>query len=141
MPMRSSATICWSSSVPHTLHLDAVSKTYGATTAVDRVSLDVSRGRFLTLLGPSGSGKTTLLMMTAGFVTPSAGGIRLGDAAIGALPPERRNFGMVFQGYALFPQEALSMSDEIAILRDGRLVQRGAPQLLYERPASRFVAG
>ncbi len=228
------------------LAVDHLSKRYGAAAALNDVSLHVPRGRFLTLLGPSGSGKTTLLMAIAGFVEPDAGTIRLDDAPIGHLPPEKRNFGMVFQGYALFPhlsiadnvafplkirglprteitsrvaqaldsvqlarfagrmprqlsggqqqrvalaralvfqpslllldeplsaldrnlridmqaelkdlhervgltfiyvthdqQEALSMSDEIAILRDGRLIQQAAPDVLYEQPATRFVA-
>ncbi len=67
------------------------------------MSLIVRGGEFLTLLGPSGSGKTTLLMMIAGFTAPTAGDILVDDRAITATPPERRNFGMVFQGYALFP--------------------------------------
>jgi len=229
------------------LSVEGLTKRYGPVVALDNVSLTVERGRFVTLLGPSGSGKTTLLMAIAGFVAPAAGSIKLNGQPIDHLPPERRNFGMVFQGYALFPhltvaenvafaltvrrrpraetaeavaralemvqlealagrlprqlsggqqqraalaralifqpslllldeplsaldknlrsdlqielrdlhqrlgltfiyvthdqQEALSMSDEIAILRDGRLIQRGTPEALYERPASRFVAG
>ena len=232
--------------VAHNLALRDVSKHYGSVAAVDRVSLDVPRGQFLTLLGPSGSGKTTLLMIIAGFVEPTAGDVLVDDARITHLPPEKRNFGMVFQGYALFPhltvfdnvafplkvrgvpradaadrirgaldlvqlvpladryprqlsggqqqrvalaralvftpdillldeplsaldkklraelqwelkqihqrvgttfiyvthdqEEALSMSDQIAIIRDGRIVQSGPPRLLYERPATRFVA-
>ena len=224
-----------------------ISKHYGQVRAVDAVDLEVARGEFLTLLGPSGSGKTTMLMMIAGFVTPTAGDILLDGRQITALPPERRNFGMVFQGYALFPhlsvfdnvafplkvrrrpaeeirrevgrtldlvqlgglaermprqlsggqqqrvalaralvftpdvllldeplgaldrklrtevqielkqlhaqigttfvyvthdqEEALSMSDRVAIVRDGRFVQTGSPGELYERPATRFVAG
>jgi putative spermidine/putrescine transport system ATP-binding protein len=224
-----------------------ISKHYGMVRAVDGVDLDVARGEFLTLLGPSGSGKTTMLMMIAGFNAPSAGEILLDGRAITHLPPEKRNFGMVFQGYALFPhlsvfdnvafplkvrrkppdeiqrevrrvlelvqltaladrmprqlsggqqqrvalaralvftpevllldeplgaldrklrtevqielkqlherigttfvyvthdqEEALSMSDRIAIVRDGRIVQIGRPADLYERPATRFVAG
>jgi putative spermidine/putrescine transport system ATP-binding protein len=223
-----------------------LSKHYGATRAVDGVSLDIARGKFVTLLGPSGSGKTTILMAIAGFVQPTAGDILVDGAPITKLPPEKRNFGMVFQGYALFPhmtvaenvafplrvrkvgraetetrvrealelvqlghladrrpqqlsggqqqrvalaralvfqptlllldeplsaldkklraelqvelkdlhrrvgltfiyvthdqEEALSMSDGIAILRDGKLVQEGSPDALYERPATRFVA-
>ena len=228
------------------LEVAALTKRYGTALALDAVSLRVPRGCFMTLLGPSGSGKTTLLMAIAGFVTPSEGDIRLDGAAIGHLPPEKRNFGMVFQGYALFPhltiaeniafplkirrvakaeiarrvraaldsvqlgrfaerlpkqlsggqqqraalaralvfepalllldeplsaldrnlrldmqtelkdlherlglsfiyvthdqQEALSMSDQIAILRDGRIVQQASPEGLYDRPATRFVA-
>ena len=230
----------------HALDVEQLSKRYGAAVALDNVCLHVPRGSFVTLLGPSGSGKTTLLMAIAGFVEPSSGSIRLDGKPIGHLPPEKRNFGMVFQGYALFPhlsiadnvafplkirgvakteittrvrqaldsvqlarfagrmprqlsggqqqrvalaralvfqpdlllldeplsaldrnlrldmqtelkdlhervgltfiyvthdqQEALSMSDEIAILRDGRLIQQAAPATLYERPATRFVA-
>ena len=229
------------------LCVEGVTKRYGPVVALENVTLEVERGRFVTLLGPSGSGKTTLLMAIAGFVAPSAGSIKLDGKQIDHLPPERRNFGMVFQGYALFPhltvaenvafalrvrrrprreieeavaralgmvqlegfagrlprqlsggqqqraalaralifqpslllldeplsaldknlrsdlqielrnlhqrlgltfiyvthdqQEALSMSDEIAILRDGRLIQKGTPTALYEAPASRFVAG
>jgi putative spermidine/putrescine transport system ATP-binding protein len=228
------------------LSLEGLSKHYGAARALDDVSLTVGRGEFLTLLGPSGSGKTTMLMAIAGFVAPSAGRILLNGQPIQHLPPEKRNFGMVFQGYALFPhlsvarnvafplevrgtsraeigrkvkealdlvqlgaladrlprqlsggqqqrvalaralvfaphlllldeplsaldaklradmqielkafhrrigltfiyvthdqEEALSMSDRIAILRDGWLLQLGAPTELYERPATRFVA-
>ena len=230
----------------HALTVERVSKHYGPVRAVDDVSLTIGRGQFVTLLGPSGSGKTTLLMAIAGFVAPTAGQILLDEVPITPLPPEKRNFGMVFQGYALFPhmtvaenvgfplrvrkvgraemdrrvaealalvqlghladrlpkqlsggqqqrvalaralvfepslllldeplsaldkklraelqvelkdlhrrvgltfiyvthdqEEALSMSDSIAILRDGRLVQEGAPGALYERPATRFVA-
>jgi putative spermidine/putrescine transport system ATP-binding protein len=229
-----------------TLSLDRVSKRYGTATALDDVSLTVARGEFLTLLGPSGSGKTTMLMAIAGFVAPTSGRILLDGAPIQHLPPEKRDFGMVFQGYALFPhltvarnvafplevrgmakagieakvrqaldlvqlgalaerlprqlsggqqqrvalaralvfaphlllldeplsaldrklradmqielkafhrqigltfiyvthdqEEALSMSDRIAILRDGRLLQLGTPTDLYEKPATRFVA-
>jgi putative spermidine/putrescine transport system ATP-binding protein len=228
------------------LQLDHLSKHYGVARAVDDVSLSLAPGEFLTLLGPSGSGKTTLLMMIAGFVTPTSGSIRLGNRTISEMPPEKRNFGMVFQGYALFPhltvarniafplearrqpraeiearvaqamemvqlaalrnrlprqlsggqqqrvalaralvftpdillldeplsaldkklraqvqlelkdlhrrlgltfiyvthdqEEALSMSDRIAVLRDGRLVQQGTPTELYTRPKTRFVA-
>jgi putative spermidine/putrescine transport system ATP-binding protein len=230
----------------HSLTVRSLAKHYGATRAVDDVTMTIGRGQFVTLLGPSGSGKTTILMAIAGFVQPTAGEILLDETPITPLPPEKRNFGMVFQGYALFPhmtvaenvnfplrvrnvtraeaerrvaealdlvqlghlkdrrpsqlsggqqqrvalaralvfqpalllldeplsaldkklraelqvelkalhrrvgltfiyvthdqEEALSMSDSIAILRDGRLVQEGAPDALYERPASRFVA-
>ncbi len=228
------------------LSVEELTKRYGGITVVDGVSLSVERGRFLTLLGPSGSGKTSLLMMIAGFVSPSAGRIVLDGRDLTNTPPDKRNFGMVFQGYALFPhltvadnvafslsvrgrssdeirqrvrrvldmvqmthlaerrpkqlsggqqqrvaiaralafdpdlllldeplsaldkklrvgmqeelrslhqrigttficvthdqEEALTLSDEIAVLRDGRLVQRDTPQALYERPRSRFVA-
>jgi putative spermidine/putrescine transport system ATP-binding protein len=228
------------------LELRSLTKRYGATTVVNDVSLGIDRGRFLTLLGPSGSGKTSLLMMIAGFVSPSAGEVLVGGRPITHEPPEKRNFGMVFQGYALFPhmtvaenvgfslsvrgqgqaaiqdrvkrvldmvqlsalaermpkqlsggqqqrvaiaralafdpdlllldeplsaldkklrtevqgelrdlhqrlgmtfvcvthdqEEALSLSDEIAILREGRLEQSGSPTELYAAPRTRFVA-
>jgi putative spermidine/putrescine transport system ATP-binding protein len=233
-------------SAGHALELRAISKRYGSFTAVDAVSLRVERGQFLTLLGPSGSGKTTILMAIAGFVAPSEGAVLLDGRDITALPPERRDFGMVFQGYALFPhmtvaenvafplrvrglsradrdakvgaaldlvqlarfaerrpaqlsggqqqrvalaralvfdpdlllldeplsaldkklraelqeelkalhrrvgrtfvnvthdqEEALSLSDQVAILNHGRLVQVGRPEALSERPRTRFVA-
>jgi putative spermidine/putrescine transport system ATP-binding protein len=234
------------SATGHALGLRGLTKRYGSFTAVEDVSLEVARGEFLTLLGPSGSGKTTILMAVAGFVAPSGGTILLDGADITPLPPEKRNFGMVFQGYALFPhmtvaenvafplrvrglsradrdarvraaldlvqlsafadrlpkqlsggqqqrvalaralvfdpalllldeplsaldkklraelqeelkalhrrvgrtfvnvthdqEEALSLSDRIAILNHGRLVQAGAPGDLYEHPRTRFVA-
>jgi putative spermidine/putrescine transport system ATP-binding protein len=230
----------------HALALRGLTKRYGGFTAVDDVSLEVGQGQFLTLLGPSGSGKTTILMAVAGFVAPSAGAVLLDERDITSLPPERRDFGMVFQGYALFPhmtvaenvafplrvrklsradrdakvravldlvqlaafadrlprqlsggqqqrvalaralvfepmlllldeplsaldkklradlqeelkalqrrigrtfinvthdqEEALSLSDTIAILNHGKLVQLGDPTTLYERPRTRFVA-
>ena len=81
-----------------------VHKTYdGVNRVVDQLDLDIFRGEFLTLLGPSGSGKTTTLMMLAGFEAPTAGEILLEGRSIGRLPPHRREIGMVFQHYALFP--------------------------------------
>lgn len=230
----------------HALVLENVTKKYGALTVVHDVSLDVASGRFLTLLGPSGSGKTSILTMIAGFNEPTTGRILLDGRDITATLPEKRSFGMVFQGYALFPhmsvadnvdfplrvrkigkaertqrvnaaldlvqlsnlghrkpsqlsggqqqrvalaralvfdpavllldeplsaldkklraelqeelkalhqrvgrtfinvthdqEEALSMSDEIAILDRGRVAQFGAPTELYDRPRTRFVA-
>ena len=230
----------------HALALQGLTKRYGSFTAVADVSLRVERGEFLTLLGPSGSGKTTILMCIAGFVAPTAGAILLDGKDITPLPPERRDFGTVFQGYALFPhmtvaenvafplrvrklsaadreakvraaldlvqlqgfaerlprqlsggqqqrvalaralvfdpalllldeplsaldkklraelqeelkalhrrvgrtfvnvthdqEEALSLSDRVAILNHGKLIQEGAPAHLYEQPRTRFVA-
>ena len=232
--------------IGHDLNVEGVTKLYGEFAALDNVSLTVRRGEFLTLLGPSGSGKTTLLMSIAGFVQPDRGDIQLDRHSIVRLPPERRNFGMVFQGYALFPHltvfdnvafplrirkcsqaevqtkvnaaldlvqlasradryprqlsggqqqrvalaramvftphlllldeplsaldknlrsemqdelkrlhkrigltfiyvthdqdEALSMSDRIAVMRDGRIIQQGSPSELYDQPATTFVA-
>ncbi|MFN6995869.1 MAG: ATP-binding cassette domain-containing protein, partial [Aquincola tertiaricarbonis] len=81
-----------------------VQKTYdGVNLVVRKLDLDIRRGEFLTLLGPSGSGKTTTLMMLAGFESPTAGEILLERKPITRTPPHKRNFGMVFQNYALFP--------------------------------------
>jgi putative spermidine/putrescine transport system ATP-binding protein len=85
------------------LSLRAVSKRYADQVAVDRVSLDIHGGEFVTLLGPSGSGKTTTLNMIAGFVQADEGEILLDGTSIAGLPPHKRNIGMVFQNYALFP--------------------------------------
>jgi ABC-type Fe3+/spermidine/putrescine transport system ATPase subunit/ABC-type spermidine/putrescine transport system permease subunit II len=82
---------------------DKLTKRYGDHAAVDAVDLKVEPGEFLTLLGPSGSGKTTLLMLIAGFVAPDSGRLLLGDQDISAVPPHRRDIGVVFQNYALFP--------------------------------------
>ena len=76
---------------------------YGRLAALDGVDLDVAQGEFLTLLGPSGSGKTTLLMILAGFTRPDAGSIRFGGVEMVRTPPHKRNLGVVFQSYALFP--------------------------------------
>jgi putative spermidine/putrescine transport system ATP-binding protein len=228
------------------LSIEGVSKRYGDHVAVRGVSLAIPAGEFLTLLGPSGSGKTTTLNMIAGFVQPDAGELSIDGASITRLPPHKRNIGMVFQNYALFPhmtvyenvafplkqrrvskpevrrqvgdalelarmitfagryprqlsggqqqrvalaralvfrpgvllmdeplgaldkklrealqieikrihrelgstfvyvthdqQEALAMSDRIAIFNDGRIVQVADPTGLYERPTSEFVA-
>ena len=81
-----------------------VQKTYdGVQLVVRQLDLDIRRGEFLTLLGPSGSGKTTTLMMLAGFESPTAGEVLLNGKPITRTPPHQRNFGMVFQNYALFP--------------------------------------
>jgi putative spermidine/putrescine transport system ATP-binding protein len=81
-----------------------VSKTFGGhVKALDGVDLDIRSGEFLTLLGPSGSGKTTLLMVMAGFERPDRGTLRFGDRDVTRTPPHRRDVGMVFQNYALFP--------------------------------------
>ncbi|MFO1328168.1 MAG: ABC transporter ATP-binding protein [Rubrivivax sp.] len=221
-------------------------KRYGEVRALDDVDLDVRAGEFLTLLGPSGSGKTTLLMVLAGFIRPDQGSLRFGSEEVVRLAPHRRDIGMVFQNYALFPhmdvagnvgyplklrgvsgaererrvaaaletvqlagyggrrvdelsggqrqrvalaraivfeprivlmdeplsaldkqlrermqielrrlheqlgtttiyvthdqREALTMSDRIAVIHDGRIAQLDEPAVLYERPADRFVA-
>jgi spermidine/putrescine ABC transporter ATP-binding subunit len=83
--------------------IEGLSKRYGAVMAVDDLSLEIGDGEFVSLLGPSGCGKTTTLRCIAGFVKADAGTIAFDGVDIGGLPPERRNIGMVFQNYALFP--------------------------------------
>ncbi|MDR1490113.1 MAG: ABC transporter ATP-binding protein [Desulfovibrio sp.] len=83
--------------------LDRLVKRYGDQTVVDHISLGIADGEFFTLLGPSGCGKTTLLRLIAGFAAPDGGDIRFGAKSIVDTPPHRRECGMVFQNYALFP--------------------------------------
>ena len=95
-----------------TVAVENVVKRYGDFRAVDDVSLDIGPGEFVALLGPSGSGKTTLLMMIAGFDQPSSGAVRIDGDDVSYTPPHRRNIGMVFQKYALFPH--MSILDNVA---------------------------
>jgi putative spermidine/putrescine transport system ATP-binding protein len=94
------------------LEIDRLTKRYGDFHAVRAVTLDVAEGEFLVLLGPSGCGKTTTLRAVAGFVEPSSGAIRLGGTDITARPPWKRNAGLVFQNYALFPH--LTVAQNVA---------------------------
>jgi len=87
-------------------------KAFGDLKAVDDVSIDIESGEFLALLGPSGSGKSTVLMMLAGFEVPSAGRIEIDGRDCTRLPPQKRNIGMVFQHYSLFPH--LQVVDNVA---------------------------
>jgi spermidine/putrescine ABC transporter ATP-binding subunit len=88
--------------------LDEVHKVYGDTVAVRSVDLQVAPGEFVTLLGPSGCGKTTCLRMVAGFVEPTAGRIMMAGRDVTHVPPHRRDTGMVFQSYALFPHKTVA---------------------------------
>jgi putative spermidine/putrescine transport system ATP-binding protein len=102
-----------------------VQKTYdGIQLVVRQLDLDIRRGEFLTLLGPSGSGKTTTLMMLAGFESPTAGEIVLDGKPITRTPPHKRDFGMVFQNYALFPH--LTVGQNVAYPLTVRKVEKAA---------------
>ncbi len=104
------------------LQLSGLTKTYGDFPAVAGVDLDIAQGELVVLLGPSGCGKTTTLRMIAGFIAPTAGEIRLGGRDITREPPWKRNTGLVFQSYALFPH--LNVADNVAFgLRMRKIAQ------------------
>ncbi|MEO8751778.1 MAG: ABC transporter ATP-binding protein [Casimicrobiaceae bacterium] len=92
------------------LALDRVRKTFGSAVAVDDMTLDIDQGEFVSLLGPSGCGKTTTLQMLAGFLTPTAGAIRLEDKNLVTVPSNKRGLGIVFQSYALFPHMTVAQN-------------------------------
>ncbi len=104
------------------VELTAVTKRFGAVTAVSAVSLQVRPGEILAVLGPSGCGKTTALRLVAGFETPDEGSVAIRGRVVNAVPPYRRNLGMVFQQYALFPH--MSVFENVAF----GLRMRGAPR-------------
>ncbi|CAN7627542.1 ABC transporter ATP-binding protein [Variovorax paradoxus] len=109
-----------------------VQKTYdGEHLVVRQLDLDIHRGEFLSLLGPSGSGKTTTLMMLAGFESPTSGEILLDGKPITGTPPHKRNFGMVFQNYALFPH--LSVGQNVAYPLTVRKVPKAEQQRRVQR--------
>ena len=99
--------------------LERLDKRYGTVMAVRELSLAMEPGEFITLLGPSGSGKTTTLMMIAGFEFPSSGEIYIDGRPIVHTPPYRRNVGMVFQNYALFPHMTVAENVGFALKQRG----------------------
>ena len=104
------------------LRLEGVSKNFGAFTALRDIRLEVAQGEFVCFLGPSGCGKTTLLRIIAGLEVQTAGTVRQAGRDISRLPPAQRDYGIVFQSYALFPN--LSVFDNVAY----GLVNRRAPR-------------
>ena len=107
---------------PPALVLRGVRKRFGEFAAVDGVDLEVRRGQFITLLGPSGSGKTTTLRMIAGFITQDGGSIEIAGEEMRNVPPHRRDVGMVFQNYALFPH--MTAAQNVAFPLDMRNIPR-----------------
>ncbi len=104
------------------LHINGIRKVFGDVIATDHVELEIAEGEFMTFLGPSGSGKSTTLYILAGFQDPTAGDIRLRGRSILQTPSHKRNIGMVFQRYTLFPH--LSVGENVAF----PLRVRHAPQ-------------
>jgi len=102
--------------------LSSLTKRFGEVLAVDALSLLIAEGELMALLGPSGCGKTTTLRMIAGFEPPTAGSIRIGERDVTGLPPEKRDCGMVFQNYALFPH--LTVRENVAFGLEMRGLRR-----------------
>ena len=121
--------------------VDAISIAYGETVPVRDLSLNIQAGEFLSLLGPSGCGKTTTLRAIAGFVTPSAGDIRIGGRSVVDVPPNRRSIGMVYQDYALFPHMTVAENVAFGMKMRGfsrsKIAER-VPQLLAKLKLSSF---
>jgi len=102
------------------LELSGIQKVFAGTAAVVDFNLSMERGEFVSFLGPSGCGKTTTLRMIAGFETPTAGRIEIEGSDITELPPNRRNIGMVFQSYALFPNMTVAQNIGFGLRVRGR---------------------
>jgi putative spermidine/putrescine transport system ATP-binding protein len=112
-----------------------ISKTYdGVSNVVEKLDLTIRKGEFLTLLGPSGSGKTTLLMMLAGFEMPTDGEVRLNGRSLNHVPAYKRNMGVVFQSYALFPHMTVAKNVGYP------LVQRGVPRAEIDKRVGEALA-
>jgi len=94
------------------IRLASITKRFGRTVVVDKLCLDITAGEFVTLLGPSGSGKSTVLSCIAGFATPDEGDVFIGNDNVTLVPPFKREVGMVFQNYALFPH--LTVAENLA---------------------------
>jgi len=113
---------------PADLELRDVTKSFGAAPVVNRLSLAVGRGEFVTILGPSGCGKTTTLRIVAGFVSPDVGDVFIRGTDVTALPPDRRGIGLVFQHYCLFPHMTVAANVGYGLrlrgLRGDALTQR-----------------
>jgi putative spermidine/putrescine transport system ATP-binding protein len=112
------------------ISIQHASKHYGRVAALDDVSIDVQEGEFLSVLGPSGSGKTTLLHILAGFIKLDSGRVLFGDRDVTLLPPHKRDVGVVFQNYALFPH--MTVGENVAFPLKAR---KSPPAKIAERVA------
>src|SRR6202049_4339175 len=116
------------------VEIRSASKSYGAVRAIDNVTLKVAPREFVSPLGPPGPGKTTLLGLLGGFIQPSSGSIHFGDRDVTFLPPHKRDIGVVFQNYALFPH--LSVGENVAF----PLRARGMPKPAWREEVARALA-
>src|SRR5258708_7968676 len=114
------------------LELRNLSKAFGGVRAVDDISLDVPAGAFVSLLGPSGSGKTTTLNLIAGFLTADAGDILLDGRSVADVPSHKRNIGMVFQSYSLFPHMTVAENVAFPLRMRTKLSRQEARQRVAE---------
>jgi putative spermidine/putrescine transport system ATP-binding protein len=122
------------------VEIRSASKSYGAVLALDDVTLNVAPREFVSLLGPSGSGKTTLLGILGGFIQPSSGSIHFGGRDVTFTPPHKRDIGVVFQNYALFPP--MSVGENVAFpLRARRLPKASWPEKVRSALAMVGLAG
>jgi putrescine transport system ATP-binding protein len=113
------------------LRFENISKRFGASAAVDRLSLDIAPGEFFALLGPSGCGKTTLLRLVAGFETPDTGRVLLDGQDLARIPPHLRPVNMMFQSYALFPH--MTVAANVAFgLRQDRMARKAIAERVAE---------
>ena len=113
--------------------LNQLSKHFGPVKAVDNLNLEIGEGEFMALLGPSGCGKTTTLLTIAGFYKPTAGEVRFNERVVNELPPRKRNIGMVFQSYALYPH--MKVLDNIAF----PLKVQKAPRHIWQERARKVA--
>jgi ABC-type Fe3+/spermidine/putrescine transport system ATPase subunit len=104
------------------LALNGITKRFGDHVAVDNLTIEIPAGELLALIGASGSGKTTTLRITAGYESPDSGTVTLNGRDITRLAPQKREFGMVFQHYALFPH--MSVAENVAFGLEARGASR-----------------
>jgi spermidine/putrescine ABC transporter ATP-binding subunit len=114
------------------VRLRKLSKAYGGLAAVDGISFDVPAGAFVSLLGPSGSGKTTTLNLIAGFLAPDSGAILIDERSVADVPPHKRNIGMVFQSYSLFPHMTVADNVGFPLRMRSKLSRQAAQKRIAE---------